>query len=725
VATDQGPRQTSSFYVNGAEPVVTVETSRGYRLQGTPSHRVRVVDTSGGWQWRRLADLRPGDQVPLMLGGMVGEPRTVPLPPIEIKAGAPAGPRSLTVGLAEFLGHFMGAGSLHPGGLCLMVLGARPDRIAYLQQLSRSLFGLEPRLIQAEDRIEVCLDSAQLARWWAACGFAKRDAEAGCGPGPLPHLPDALLQTNDPAVYRAFLRGLFDAAGTVGAGQISLSGPERFSRDVQTLLLALGIVASLDREEPAGDRPEARCTIRLSTDADAWWQPLLGSESSRQSVAGPGNDPPDQRRSTSSPARAGGVAPARATSQVLECDLGSGLTLASGFLYETVTSAALTEERFTFDLSVPDNVTYVANGFVSHNTIGLMMDCDTTGIEPDLALVKYKKLVGGGMFKIVNNTVPQALSKLGYSEAQVKDIVEYIDDNETIEGAPHLRDQHLKVFDCAFKAVHGVRSIAPMGHIRMMAAIQPFVSGSMSKTVNLPNEATVEDIENVYLESWRLGLKCVSIYRDGCKRSQPLSTKKDGDVATAAAPAEPQPVRRKLPDERHSITHKFDIQGHEGYITVGLYEDGTPGEIFLTMNKEGSTLSGLMDSFATQTSLALQYGVPLRIMVNKFSHMRFEPSGFTKNPEIPIAKSIIDYIFRWLASRFLEPEEQEAVGVVRRTTDTTISVAAPPQAPTARGTPLTFVGDADAPPCPECGAITVRNGTCYKCMNCGATTGCS
>src|SRR6266704_1017038 len=301
-------------------------------------------------------------------------------------------------------------------------------------------------------------------------------------------------------------------------------------------------------------------------------------------------------------------------------------------------------------------------------TIGLMMDCDTTGIEPDLALVKYKKLVGGGLLKIVNNTVPAALRKLGYDSQQVKDIVEYIDENDTIEGAPTLAEDHLKVFDCAFKPVKGMRSIAPMGHVRMMAAVQPFISGSMSKTVNLPTEATIEDIQQTYMESWKLGLKCIAIYRDGCKRSQPLSTSLDKDRKPAAAGAdvEYRALRRKLPDERKSITHKFDIQGHEGYLTVGMFDDGQPGELFVTMAKEGSTISGLMDAFATQTSYALQFGVPLKFMVDKFSHMRFEPSGFTKNKEIPIAKSIVDYIFRWMASHFLPVEEQDEAGVIRR-----------------------------------------------------------
>jgi ribonucleoside-diphosphate reductase alpha chain len=367
-------------------------------------------------------------------------------------------------------------------------------------------------------------------------------------------------------------------------------------------------------------------------------------------------------------------------------------------------------------------------------TIGLMMDCDTTGIEPDLALVKYKKLVGGGLFKIVNNTVPAALRKLGYDEHDVKEIVLYIDENDTIEGAPHLAEDHLKVFDCAFKPVNGTRSIAPMGHVRMMAGVQPFISGSMSKTVNLPTDATLEDIEQTYLESWKLGLKCIAIYRDGCKRSQPLSTTRDKDKAEPPA-AEYRAVRRRLPDERKAVTHKFDIAGHEGYLTVGLFEDGQPGELFVTMAKEGSTISGLMDAFATQTSYSLQFGVPLKFMVDKFSHMRFEPSGFTKNKEIPIAKSIVDYIFRWMASHFLPVEDQDEAGVIRRDAPADLPPASDPStgpgalkviaSPPGSGVQKIAFINTDAPACPDCGAITVRSGSCYKCLNCGATTGCS
>jgi ribonucleoside-diphosphate reductase alpha chain len=468
-------------------------------------------------------------------------------------------------------------------------------------------------------------------------------------------------------------------------------------------------------------------------------------------------------------------------------------------------------------------------------TIAFMMDCDTTGIEPDIALIKYKKLVGEGFLKIVNQTVPAALRKLGYDPIQVDDILAHINQIETIEGAPHLRPEHLSVFDCAFKPVNGERSIHYMGHVRMMGAVQPFISGAISKTVNMPEAATAEEIENVYLEGWKQGLKAIAIYRDNSKRSQPLSTGKKKDQGTAEdkaaieqlqkqlAQAQAQaglPHRRRLPVERTAVTHKFEISGHEGYITVGLYPDGQPGEIFLKMAKEGSTVSGLMDSFATTVSVALQYGVPLRDLVNKFAHVRFEPSGFTGNSEIPIAKSTVDYIFRWLGSRFLTPEDKAMLGLIDRSStlldedsssppalgggsapaalsspagqpaaalapqpeegpsaiDEALApeasgVDAPPttQATAVAASPRTgdeltvlaknghanghapangngkasngggggaitlslgttnvaFKIQEDAPSCADCGSIMVRNGSCYKCLNCGSTSGCS
>jgi ribonucleoside-diphosphate reductase alpha chain len=438
-------------------------------------------------------------------------------------------------------------------------------------------------------------------------------------------------------------------------------------------------------------------------------------------------------------------------------------------------------------------------------TIGFMMDCDTTGIEPDLALVKYKKLVGGGIVKIVNNTVRDALLRMDYTPEQATAIVNYIDETGTIEGAPGLKEEHLPVFDCSFRPQNGTRSIHYMGHIRMMGAAQPFISGAISKTVNLPEDATVEDIMETYTAGWKLGLKAIAIYRDGSKKVQPLSAAKsektrDSGTAEASLPesrtpssesrvvapvpagatepaaqsaAEPvrKPIRRKLPEERESITHKFNIGGHEGYITVGKYPDGQPGEIFIVMAKEGSTVSGLMDSFATAISLALQYGVPIKVLVDKFSHTRFEPSGWTNHPDIGFAKSIMDYIFRWLGLKFLPGyESKEAASMVENghvsadaasapaagsvssvsvapvppivsssshagaASPTTLSETHAPAVLPASGRPSSAgfgsgspaaLFSADAPTCSDCGSIMTRNGSCYKCENCGATSGCS
>jgi ribonucleoside-diphosphate reductase alpha chain len=361
-----------------------------------------------------------------------------------------------------------------------------------------------------------------------------------------------------------------------------------------------------------------------------------------------------------------------------------------------------------------------------------MMDCDTTGVEPDLALVKFKKLVGGGVMKIVNQTVPHALGRLGYQSHEIKEIVDYIHENGFIEGAPHVREDDLPVFDCAVTAPGGSRAIHYMGHVNMMAAVQPFLSGAISKTVNMPQDSTTEEIMQTYIESWKMGLKAIAIYRDGSKRIQPLNTVAGKAKEKQGAKG---PVQKKMPVERQALTHKFRIAGHEGYITVGMYDDGKPGEVFINMSKEGSTVSGLMDAFARAISYALQYGVPLEVLVNKFTHTRFEPSGFTGNPEIPYAKSITDYLFRWLALKFLSPEKSAEAGVVQEPsvekTDNlgeakpTQPEALPGQGETserASSPPPLFE---DAPPCSVCGSIMVRNGSCYKCLNCGTTSGCS
>lgn len=402
-------------------------------------------------------------------------------------------------------------------------------------------------------------------------------------------------------------------------------------------------------------------------------------------------------------------------------------------------------------------------------TISFLMDCDTTGIEPDIALVKYKVLVGGGLMKLVNQTVPKALKNLGYSDKERATILEYIERQDTIEGAPGFRPEHLAVFDCAFKPQNGTRSISYMGHIRMMGAVQPFISGAISKTVNLPTDCTPADIAHTYKEAWKLGVKAIAIYRDGSKRTQPLTTTSRTENSLAGSqnsssqpvPQEYKPLRRRLSDERQSITHKFSIANHEGYITVGLYDDGKPGEIFITMAKEGSVISGLMDSFATSISIALQYGVPLKVMANKFVHARFEPSGFTNHPKIRVAKSLVDYIFRWMALKFLSADDQTQIGFnpteledpsgdeqfVPTSVESQVAVqaslpkiAGDPYVPSplpasplnglsaiahVSTTMFTFDSQSDAPPCDTCGSIMVRNAACYKCLNCGNTSGCS
>src|SRR5881628_3156116 len=373
-------------------------------------------------------------------------------------------------------------------------------------------------------------------------------------------------------------------------------------------------------------------------------------------------------------------------------------------------------------------------------TIAFMMDCDTTGIEPDIALVKYKWLVGGGVIKILNNTVREALARLGYCEGQVNDILRYLEQNDTIEGAPHLKPEHLAVFDCAFKPAKGNRSIHYMGHVKMMSAVQPFISGAISKTVNMPNSVTVDEIADTYVVAWKMGLKAIAIYRDGSKRTQPLTTSiQDKEKAKPVEQVVYKPLRRRLPDQREATIHKFSINGNEGYLMVGLYSDQTPGEIFVVMSKEGSTISGLMDAFATSVSIALQYGVPLKVLVNKFIHTRFEPAGMTNNPEIRFAKSVVDYIFRYLGLKYLSKEDQDALGLAKTMVEnheTQAKLVEPAQKPEARTVVgqassgrlepdlLTFDPQSDAPACDNCGMIMVRAGSCYKCLNCGNTSGC-
>ena len=761
VYTDGGVQNATKFFINGMDATRVITTQAGYSIQGTPKHRVKVVDAHGVWQWKHFRDLEAGDLLPLAMNTLIGEAQTVTLPPLgqlhwngEWNTRVPA---QMTADLAELVGYFMGDGSLHAKGLRFCVAQGDDDVVARLAQLGHELFGLEAHLTQQKGYIEVMLSSVSLAHWWDAAGFTKATPNAGHrGKGYVPRVPDAVLHSNDANVYGAFLRGLFEADGTNTLGVPSVSTAHKtFAGEIRSLLLALGFPTSSKVDTSQWGNSDLH-VLRLR---NGFYNPhflsAIGFVGARKTagvielkgaISGKGDrvflpravwdelvpcGHPLRNAMVIALKRHGGVARGLAA-QIYARSGDPRVAHVLNYFFDEVQSNQDGGAQMTYDLSVPANVTYVANGFVSHNTISFMMDCDTTGVEPDIALVKYKKLVGGGLLKIVNQTVPAALRNLGYDESEIKAIVEYIDKNDTIEGAPGLHDEHLPVFDCAFKAMNGTRSIHHMGHIKMMAATQPFISGAISKTVNMPQDCTADEIYDAYLQAWKLGVKAVAIYRDGSKRTQPLSTASDAQKAEKKEGEIRRAARRKLPDERNSITHKFSIAGQEGYFMVGLYEDGSPGEIFIKMSKEGSTISGLMDSFAVAVSMCLQYGVPLRVLVNKFSHTRFEPSGYTTNRDIPIAKSLMDYIFRWFDLKFHPNGDNGHIGKGEGAPKAI--VAAPAESNGSLfGENNGNVGNAqreisqmqqDAPPCPDCGALTVRSGACYKCNECGATTGC-
>jgi ribonucleoside-diphosphate reductase alpha chain len=791
VLTDDGERPATKFYVNGLEPVVDVTTERGYGLRGTTKHRVKVVDEGGAWVWRRLADVRPGDRVPLALGQIIGEPAVVGLPPLA-ESMAWAGerhvsvPGSMTAELAELVGYFMGGGSLHARGLRLRVAEADLDVVAHLERSAKELFGIQAGVSATDGGVEVALSSVRLADWWKACGFARRPpTPGGAGHGDVPHIPEAVLASNDRAVYSAFVRGLFEAGGTVTAGYPSWTTTSpSFKQDVQSLLLALGFATSTKHD--TGRRGSAVLVLRLlNRGLSHRWLDEIGFLSPRKAgrvdtsdlehswrhdhvpvtralvdrvAAEPGN----LRDLAIGEHRRSGTITRRLALELLEQSDDAELGHLVRFFYDRVLTAQLGDEELTYDLSVPDNVTYVANGLVSHNTIGLMMDCDTTGIEPDLGLVKVKKLVGGGSMSIVNQTVPRALRRLGYTAQQVGEIVAHVDEHKTILGAPHLRAEHLAVFACSM----GDNVIHYEGHVRMMGAVQPFISGAISKTVNMPEEVSVEEVEELHLLSWKLGLKAVAIYRDNCKVGQPLSmAKKDAPTLPAPTEVAPQiverivekvvraPVREKLPRTRTSKTFEFRVADCKGFATIGEYGDGRPGEIFLTVSKQGSTLSGIMDAFAKAISYGLQYGVPLRAFVEAFTNMRFEPAGMTDDPDIRFASSIMDYLFRKLALEYLSYEERAELSIfsidermqptlpgveesVTETAQGTEMAPDPKSIPSASelAAQLELSGElveppelarSDAPLCMQCGVHMLRAGSCFACPSCGSTSGCS
>ncbi len=723
VSTDEGPQRATKFFVNGEEPTRRVVTEGGYRIQGTYGHRVKVVDpVSGAWDWKRLMDVAPGDVVPVQMDTLVGQPRRVPLPVLD--EAYYAGDRGIVVPdavdaeLAELVGYFMGDGSLHAKGIRFCVADTDPDVVEHLRTLGKSLFAVEVDVTAKPGYREVVLSSVRLARWWKAAGFAKLlPAQGHSGKGWTPHVPAVIRETNDTQVYAAFLRGLFEADGTVTGSVPSVSTSSRaFATDLQVLMLSLALPTTV-RETVSGFGG-AQWQVRLrNLEFAVMYGETVGFLGERKARL-----------------------VATETVQTGNRD--------SHYVFEVVTANEDGGVRPTYDLSVPANVTYVAGGFISHNTIGLMMDCDTTGLEPDLALVKFKKLVGGASMQIVNGTVPRALRSLGYQEESVEAIVEHIADKGNVVDAPGLKPEHYSVFDCAM----GERFISPMGHVNMMAAIQPFVSGALSKTVNLPAEATVEDVERVYFQGWKLGLKALAIYRNNSKVGQPLTDKKQ-QAETVEELVAAQPIRRRLPKKRRSQTISFSVAGAEGYMTAGEYDDGTVGETFIKMSKQGSTLAGVMDAFSVSISIGLQYGVPLEAFVSKFTNMRFDPAGMTDDPDIRIAQSVMDYLFRRLALDYLPYDKRADLGIfsaeeraaalagsaggaddvdvegMAQSVPVTTSRGAAP-APARVGSSMELLEAqqgtaADAPLCMTCGVKMRPAGSCYVCESCGSTSGCS
>ncbi len=912
VLTDDGTQRATKFFVNGIEHTRRIVTKNGYSIQGTPTHRIKVVDpNTKQLVWKRFGDITESDVVALAMGQFVGTPNTVALPPLgeEYRTGdyTTVVPRTMTVQLAEFVGYFMGDGSLHSKGLRLCIARDDRDVLARLVRSAKELFNLEARITDKGGYAELAIHSVPLAMWWEACGFAKRCPEADhSGKGYMPRIPDAVLASNDRAIYGAFLRGVFEADGTVTNGAACMSSAHRgFSDEIKQIMLALGVPTSTKIDQSGwGQADLFVLRVRNASYAAVFLETIgfigqrkAGAVQTQTVTQGTRGDPvfvchetirelvPSghtmySRMLTYQGRHARAISSATARAVLAESDHPE-VASALNFFYDDVVANVDGGEQLTYDLSVPANVTYVANGFVSHNTIGLVMDCDTTGIEPDFALVKFKKLAGGGYFKIVNQSVEPALRRLGYNNDQIvaietfakgtntlegaphinratlrakgfddktlakieaqllgafeigfvfnhfvlgddfcktklgmteeqladwnisilRDVLEFtapqIDEASdaicgrmTLEGAPFLKDEHLAIFDCATPCgKHGSRYIRPLAHVDMMAAAQPFISGAISKTINLPQTATIGDVKAAYRYSWERMTKAVALYRDGSKLSQPLAASydigSDGDDAEGAETAYTTPVqiaekivyryiakRRKMPDRRDGYTQKAIVGGHKVYLRTGEYTDGTIGEIFVDMHKEGAAFRSLMNNFAIAVSLGLQHGVPLEEYVDAFTFTRFEPNGPVVGHEnIKMATSILDYIFRELAVSYLgrydlaqvqpsqmidamgpEPDfiaEEEGAVTYRPVTaqpakpslraptpePVAITVAPAPSAgiqqrgllqPVAEKAREALAKGYSGDACGTCGQFTlVRNGTCLKCDSCGSTSGCS
>jgi ribonucleoside-diphosphate reductase alpha chain len=868
VATPDGPQNASNFFINGIAETRLIRTVSGYEIQGTPEHRIRVIDTAGTWVWKRFAEVTSDDVVPLAMNCLIGEPRPVKLPQLRKQIDKYDSrlhlPASMTEQLAELLGHFIGRGVFHTGTLAFRVPREDIDVVHHLDDSMQDLFGIvskeswEPYVSTKQDYYELHSARVEIIFWWEACEFTDMSQQGAYGMRtPIPCIPEAVLRTNDPRCYCAFLRGLFEAGATVHAGSMSwTTNDELFFQQVRSLMLALGFPTSTARSTDSRRR-----TLRLRNSSyNKAFKDMIGFIGERKSNAlniNPGATayrhdylylPPNEFTTESRLLR-------RYAQEFYATTGNAELGRALSFFYDKVEANEDGGERLTYDLSVPTNVTYIADGFISHNTIGLLMDCDTTGVEPDFAMVKFKKLAGGGYFKIINQSVPPALSALGYAEDEIARIIAYATGYKTlsgapginpealisqgftpealdavekalssamnlegvfnpwvlgrtfvektlkvpeatwslpgfsllahlgfskedstlaeryacgtmgIEGAPGLKPEHYPVFDTATPSGSaGTRSIAWQAHIGMMAAVQPFISGAISKTINMPNSSNYEDVKGAYMLSWKSALKAVALYRDGSKLSQPLSSFAPGTdpladtlLALERAIGIPErPVATKLrgnrgslPNRRLGYTQKAKIGGHSIFIRTGEYDDGSLGEIFLDMHKEGAAFRSLLNSFAIAVSLGLQYGVPLEEYVDAFTFSRFEPNGVVQGHDyVKMATSVIDYIFRDLAISYLHRSDLAQVNpddLVSTTTDASPAAEPRPRRKSSAGfqpqtNPLPVLPPVDeaekivaarikgyeGDPCPNCGSFTlIRNGACMKCDTCGGTTGCS
>ncbi len=749
VMTDEGPRDATKFYINGNASTRKIVTASGYEIQGTEKHKIKIMNpNSGQLEWKRFDEVKEGDVVPLALNTIFGDEQNILLPPApELHWNADFDfktPATMTRELAILIGYFMGDGSLHSKGLRFCVDNKDEDVLERLTQLVKLVFNLPTHISQREGYKELAVNSAPLVMWWDACGFSKlKPSPEHKGKGYTPFIPDAVLHTNNRKIYCAFLQGLFEADGTVGLGNPTIcTASKEFAKEIRTLLLSLGYPTNTKIDISGFGKSEIY-VMRLKNvsynkdfldNVGFIGARKMGAVASRSTQTGKrdyiylSDDVIEetapvgslQRDAVLLSVRRNHAIPREMAMRLYQDTKHPQLLWAMQFFYDKVGSNVDGGVQPTYDISVPENVTYTANGFISHNTIAFMMDCDTTGIEPDIALVKYKVLSGGGMLKIVNNSVGLALEKLGYNSAQVDSIKSYINNNDTIEGAPYIKDEHLPIFDCAFKPANGKRAIHYKGHIKMMAVTQPFISGAISKTINMPEESTVDEISEAYIFAWEQKLKAVAIYRENSKRSQPLNTKKTEGEVVKKESIEKKFGRIKMPQTRKSITHKFDIAGNEGYITVGLYDDGRPGEIFVTMHKIGSTLRGLMDSWAQSISFNLQYGVPVDVLFRKFRHQKFEPAGFVRhenggsldNKSITIrtASSIVDYVAQFMLNNFGEGTGKIEFEIKQLET------------PKEEQKALDEFNEAGII-CPICGGVAKKIGNCaIMCTDCKQTT---